>query len=134
MWYIISMITNTPQTKDSKMTRKIYTITAKQEKRLSPISEERRVELLGEFDKKKDALGKKFGIAKRDYAAGLLTTTREYLQGCWQGKLDNCSDLPYAEKTESKNYNLGYHRGYTENKNGYIDSAIEYNENFSHLK
>jgi len=116
------------------MNYKTYKITEKQEKKLNPISEDRRVEMLKEFDAKKEKLGRRFGIAKRDFAAGLLTTTREYIQGCWQGKLDNCSDLPYAEKTENKNYNLGYYRGYNENKNGYIDSAINNNENFSHLK
>lgn len=116
------------------MERRIYKITEKQEKRLNPISENDRVALLEKFNEKKEELGKKFGLKKRDYAASLIATTREYIQGCWQGKLDNCSDLPYAEKTENKNYNLGYYRGYNENKNGYIDSAINNNENFSHLK
>ncbi len=116
------------------MERRIYKITEKQEKRLNPITEERKIELLKEFDTKKEKLGRRFGLAKRDYAASLLTSTREYLQGCWQGKLDNCSNLPYAEKTDIKNYNLGYYRGYNENKNGYINSAIEHNENFSYLK
>lgn len=135
MCYIYSMrLIKTNQTEGSKMERRIYKITEKQEKRLNPISEDRRIELLKEFDMKKEKLGRKFGLAKRDFAAGLLTTTREYIQGCWQGKLDNCSGIQYVEKTGDKNYDLGYYRGYNENKNGYIDSVIEHNENFSHLK
>jgi len=116
------------------MERKIYKITEKQEKRLNPISENEKIELLEKFNEKKTELGKKFGLLKRNYASSLQRQTTDYIQGCWQGKLDNCSGIKYQPKTDNKNQNAGYYTGYSENKNGYIDSAIEHNENFSHLK
>jgi hypothetical protein len=62
-----------------------------------------------------------------------MACTREYSQGCWQGKLDRASGLEYSEERNENVYNLGYYRGYNENLHGYIADAKKSNPNFASL-
>lgn len=116
------------------MDRKIYKLTEKQASRVQPFSQENYVSALKAFDVNKEKYGKKFGLMKRDYAASLMTCCTEYVQGCWQGKLDRCAGLDYwEEKNKNKSYNLGYYRGYNENPSGYLRDAKISNPNFADI-
>ncbi len=55
-----------------------------------------------------------WGIGKRNYILGGMTTSREYQTGLWQGRVDKARNLEYSEERNENTYNLGYHRGYTE--------------------
>lgn len=116
--------------------RKIYELTANDLKKISINSESEYKSRLTEFDSHKEALGKKFGLKKRDFAATLLRSTREYYQGKGQGLLDLACKLPYSADTNKSEtfgnaYNLGYHTGYTNPSN--LRDAKMHNANFKFL-
>ena len=90
--------------------------------------------LLVKFDERKEELGKKFGLKKRDYAADIQAGTAEYRTGVGQGRLDRVNGKPYAQKTEIPEYNHGYYNGYKANPSGYLRDAIKTNPNFFHLR
>lgn len=112
------------------MDRKIYQLTASDLKKCKTADEIAALKLA--FEDRKTELGKKFGLKKRDYYLSLMMMTQEYYQGKGQGALDLASGLPYAEKTDCGDYNVGYHNGFTNPSN--LRDLIERNPNFSHLK
>lgn len=114
------------------MERRIYQLTPQDLKKINHTQEEI-PELLKKFDENKAKLGKKFAIKKRDYAASLLGGTKEYVQGCGQGRLDKYLGLPYAEKTDDPAYNSGYYHGYEQNIHGWIADAKRVNPNFKDI-
>lgn len=114
------------------MDRKIYQLTPQDLKKINHTQEEIPT-MLEKFDEKKEQLGKKFALKKRDYAAQLLGGTKEYVQGCGQGRLDKYLKLPYAEKTDDPAYNSGYYHGYEQNIHGWIADAKKMNPNFKDI-
>jgi hypothetical protein len=57
--------------------------------------------------------GKPWGLRKRDFILGAMTSAREYQMGIWQGRVDAARELSYSEERSESTYNLGYYRGYT---------------------
>lgn len=116
--------------------RKIYKLPANDLKKITINSEAEYKDRLAEFDINKEALGKKFGLKKRNFASQLLRSTREYYQGKGQGLLDLACKLPYAADTNDSEtfgnaFNLGYHTGYTSPAN--LRDAKMHNPNFAFL-
>jgi len=129
------MIKNKTNKEIEAMKRRMYKLTKSNEKKI--VTEPNDIDkLVSRFDEKKSEYktGQMFGMAKRDYKCALIAGTRDYIIGCWQGKLDNVEGLEYSEERNDKYYNLGYYRGYNENPRGYLNDAINGNPNFSHLK
>lgn len=112
------------------MERKIYQLTPQDMKKIHHTQDDIPA-MLEQFDvENKKKLGKKFGLKKRDYAASILGGTKEYVQGCGQGRLDKYLGLEYAEKTDDPAYNSGYYNGYSQNIHGWIKDAKRMNPNF----
>lgn len=112
------------------MERRIYKLTKGNEKKIS-VQTEDIDNMVNEFSE--NTTGKNKGLKVRDYKLSLMAQTREYIQGCWQGKLDRVSGLDYSEERNDSAYNLGYYRGYNENPSGYKRDAIQSNPNFEGL-
>jgi len=55
-----------------------------------------------------------WGMKKRDWILGSMTSSPEYQMGIWQGRVDKARGLEYSEERNENTYNLGYYRGYTE--------------------
>ena len=55
-----------------------------------------------------------WGMKKRDYIIGAMTSSPNYQMGIWQGRVDRACGLDYSEERNENTYNLGYYRGYTE--------------------
>lgn len=111
--------------------RKIYKLTPSNEKKIT-IELSEIDGMLKEFSD--NFKGKNKGLKCRDYKLNLMSQTKEYFQGCWQGKLDNCSGLDYSEERNENVYNMGYYRGYRENKSGYLNDVKKTNPNFTHIE
>ena len=82
-------------------------------------------------------MGRRFGLAKGDYASRLLHFTESHFLGKWQGALDLAMSKAYmgaGMKTETfqNAWNLGYHTGYTNQSN--LKDLIAHNENFSAIR
>lgn len=119
------------------MERKIYELTIRDTERATIKTEAEYKEKLAEFDKNKAAMGRHFGMKKRDYAVNLLRCTVAYVEGKGQGALDLAHKMSYQADTNSTNsfqnaYNLGYHNGFTNPSN--IRDLIANNINFAHLR
>ena len=54
-----------------------------------------------------------WGILKRDWILTNMKFTDGYQLGLGQGRVDQANGLSYAEKGESKEFNMGYHNGFT---------------------
>jgi len=92
---------------------------------------------LAAFDANKPRLGKRFGLAKRQFASELLRTTRAYYEGKGAGALDLAEGNEYAAKRcdaeEFANaWNLGYYTGFGSVNN--LRDLIAHNPNFAHLR
>lgn len=114
-----------------------YKLTASDLKKIRISTEEEYVAALAGFDVNKERMGRRFGLAKRDYASRLLRSTESYFLGKGQGALDLAMAKPYmgaGTKTETfqNAWNLGYHTGYTNRSN--LKDLIEHNENFSAIR
>jgi hypothetical protein len=114
------------------MDKKIYQLTTQDLKKIRHTKEDIPA-MLEKFDENKEKLGKKFAIKKRDFASSILGGTKEYVQGCGQGRMDKYLGLPYAEKTDDTAYNSGYYNGYNQNIHGWIKDAKEKNPNFKDI-
>jgi hypothetical protein len=117
--------------------RQKYKLTASDLKKIRISTEEEYVAALAGYDVNKERMGRRFGLAKRDYASRLLRSTESYFLGKGQGALDLAMSKPYmgaGTKTETfqNAWNLGYHTGYTSRSN--LKDLIAHNENFSAIR
>jgi len=56
-----------------------------------------------------------WGLKKRDWVLSNMTSTRDYQEAIWQGRVDFLQGLDYQADESNENasaYNLGYYRGY----------------------
>jgi hypothetical protein len=120
---------------EQNQTRKIYKPTKGFEKKIARWDAQREAsgggcmptddEFKTRWAKKHGGKTRGWGLLKRDYVLGGMTTTREYQMGLWQGRVDKARGLEYSEERNENTYNLGYYRGYDEyesNRRGW-DSA-----------
>lgn len=79
------------------------------------------------IDAKKEKLGKKYGLTKRDaMAQAVLSVQRsseDYRLGIGQGKLDRLTGNDYQNWRATPEYNMGYHEGFLEKLPAIIDQA-----------
>ncbi len=54
-----------------------------------------------------------WGLVKRNLALKALRGTHDYNIGLWQARVDAARGTGYSEERFSREYNLGYHQGYT---------------------
>lgn len=69
-----------------------------------------------------------WGILKRNWILTNMKFTEGYQLGLGQGRVDKANGLEYAEKGESKEYNMGYHNGfasYESNRRGWDAATRE---------
>ena len=73
-----------------------------------------------------------WSMKRRAAAAKIHKGDAAYYIGKGQGALDLAEDHAYAEKTDSKPFNMGYHDGFSNPSN--LRDLIAHNENFAHLR
>lgn len=115
-----------------------YQLTTSEVKRVEGITEATRQASLtaknAELDAKKGKLGKGYGLAKRDASINSHRIGAEYQKGLGQGRLDKLNGKTYTDVRTSKEFNMGYHAGYSNNPSGYLRDALRMNPNYQHLR
>jgi hypothetical protein len=117
------------------MERKIYTLTESDTKKVARATANPIDWVAIDAERPADTKSKpfrKWSMRKRDLALVAMRNTAEYMQGKGQGALDFACGQPYAEKTDDKSYNCGYHNGYTNPSN--LHDLKTYNPNFAFLR
>jgi len=112
-------------------TRRIYQITDRDRKKI--LTPEQAAQMLGDVTDRREELGKKYAVAKRNAGLSAMRGCEEYFRGCGQGKLDRVCGLDYTTDRPNPAYNQGYYTGYNENPSGYLDAAQKSNPNFQFL-
>lgn len=108
-----------------------YVLTPSDQKKIAPgTAAELKAEAAAKVDARKEQLGKRYGLVKRDAVGAALRLTHDYRLGLGQGKLDRYNGLGYAEQRKTPEYNLGYNEGWHDNPSGWLKDALKANPNF----
>ncbi len=110
--------------------KKIYQITENDQKKAEKNQRQAEGRLV-EIERNKISLGKKYSLQKRNATAAILKGNIEYLRGQGQGRLDQLMELAYTDERVNESYNMGYHDGYTANRNGWLADLRDKNDNFN---
>lgn len=96
------------------MTRKMYEPTKNQERKwaqFNSIEMPTDEQFKARWAKSHHGKIKGWGIGKRNFISSIMTRSRQYQLGIWQGRVDKARGLDYSERRGDNNtYNLGYYR------------------------